>query len=104
MKRRPPVPTPDQVRLMLRSARTSYISALVKAHEALDDGRRADLLAEAERLDAQIDQLEQLQARLETKEEESLAYQQRMVAAMDRLRDYETQGSHRPPAHRGWVA
>jgi phosphotransferase system, enzyme I, PtsP len=40
----------------------------------------------------------QLQARLETKEEESLAYQQRMVAAMDRLRDYETQGPNRPPA------
>lgn len=40
----------------------------------------------------------QLQARLETKEEERLAYQQRMVAAMDRLRDYETQGPHRPPA------
>ncbi len=65
-KRRAPAPTADQVRLLLRSARTSYISALVKAHEALDDGRRADLLAEAERLDAQIDQLEQLQARLES--------------------------------------
>ncbi|MFN8627769.1 MAG: phosphoenolpyruvate--protein phosphotransferase [Candidatus Binatia bacterium] len=37
-----------------------------------------------------------LQARLETKEEERLAYQQRMVAAMDRLRDYETEVPHRP--------
>jgi len=36
-----------------------------------------------------------LQARLETKEEERLAYQQRMVAAMDRLRDYETDIPHR---------
>jgi len=39
-----------------------------------------------------------LQARLETKEEERLSYQQRMVAAMDRLRDYEAQGTHRAPA------
>ncbi|MBP1688043.1 MAG: ptsP [Deltaproteobacteria bacterium] len=37
-----------------------------------------------------------LQARLETTEEERLAYQQRMVAAMDRLRDYETAAPHRP--------
>lgn len=38
-----------------------------------------------------------LRARLETKEEERLAYQQRMVAAMERLRDYETAAPHRPP-------
>ena len=34
-----------------------------------------------------------LRARLETKEEERLSYQQRMVDAMDRLRDYETHGA-----------
>lgn len=39
-----------------------------------------------------------LRARLETKEEERLSYQQRMVDAMDRLRDYETQAPHRAPA------
>jgi phosphotransferase system enzyme I (PtsP) len=40
----------------------------------------------------------QLQARLETKEEERLSYQQRMVDAMDRLRDYETPGPQHAPA------
>ncbi|MFI5394487.1 MAG: phosphoenolpyruvate--protein phosphotransferase [Candidatus Binatia bacterium] len=38
-----------------------------------------------------------LRARLETKEEERLAYQQQMVAAIDRLRHYETEAPHRPP-------
>jgi phosphotransferase system, enzyme I, PtsP len=37
-----------------------------------------------------------LRARLETKEEERLAYQQQMVAAIDRLRHYETEAPHRP--------
>lgn len=39
-----------------------------------------------------------LQARLETKEEERLSYQERMVDAMDRLRDYETHGPQPAPA------
>jgi len=37
-----------------------------------------------------------LRARLQTKEEERLSYQQQMVAAIDRLRDYETQAATRP--------
>jgi phosphotransferase system, enzyme I, PtsP len=42
-----------------------------------------------------------LRARLETKEEERLAYQQRMVDAIDRLRDYETQLLPRPAGRSG---
>jgi len=38
-----------------------------------------------------------LRARLETKEEERLSYQQRMVDAVTRLKDYETETALRPP-------
>jgi phosphotransferase system enzyme I (PtsP) len=38
-----------------------------------------------------------LRARLATKEEERLSYQQRMVDAMDRLHEYETRGAPRTP-------
>jgi phosphotransferase system enzyme I (PtsP) len=42
-----------------------------------------------------------LRAKLETKEEERLTYQQRMVDAIDRLKDYEMQGPQRPSVRPG---